>query len=118
MDKNTPIAILGAGYLGRSILERLIKKGHQRLIATRRNKQELDKLQQLSSSLILTIDNKAAVEQAEIIILATKEINFEEVAKDIKNVRAGKFLISLGPTCTLDKLKNLFGEKKPGSLLQ
>lgn len=111
MNPQTSIAIIGAGHLGKSVLEGLAKKGHRNLIATRRNISELEKLSSISSSIILTIDNKQAAEQAKVIVLATKETNFEEIAQVIKTASTGKLLISLGPICSIATLNNLFGTR-------
>lgn len=96
MKKNLTIAVIGAGHLGSSILDRLKKNGYENLIATRRNSPGGD---------------KAAAEKAGVIILATKEADFEDVAKEIREAREGKLLITVGPTWTLSQLGSVFGGK-------
>ncbi len=111
MNSTTPITLIGTGHLGRSILETLIKKGHQNLIATRRNQAELEKLKIEIPTLDINKDNQAAVQAADVIILTAKEYSFEDIADQIKSVKNGKLLISLGPTFTLKKLEALFGHR-------
>lgn len=109
MTPDTPIAIIGLGHLGSSIAKRLIRNGHKKLVATRRNENELQAPKDLSPHLVLTTDNEMAVKNAAVIILATKEASFEDFAAAIKAGRQGKLLISLGPTFKLNKLDELFG---------
>lgn len=94
--KDLTVAIIGAGTLGKSIITMLNKKGHEKIIATTRNS---------------TVSNQEATEKAGVIIIATKQDSFEEIAGEIKAAREGKLLISLGPTFRNSRLNELFGPK-------
>ncbi len=105
------IAIIGTGHLGTSIIERLIKNKHKRIIATARRKEKLEELKKRFPDITLTMDNYKAAINSDIIILTTKESSFEEVSEQIKEACKNKLVISLGPTCSLKRLSKLFCQK-------
>jgi pyrroline-5-carboxylate reductase len=111
MLSSKTIAIIGAGYLGSNILDILLKKKHNKVIVTRRNKIKLDTIQKLYPQVQTTRDNTYAAQKADIIIVATKQDSFGTISSEIKNVVEGKLVISVGPTYTIKKLEELFGKK-------
>ncbi len=79
------IAIIGAGNIGASIAEGLILSEFSRpveLSVTRRNLSALGRFSEQGCN--VTNDNKKAVRASEIIILAVKPYNYEQIIKEIK----------------------------------
>lgn len=108
---NKNIAIIGAGNLGLAITKGLLKSGllsQNKLTITRR---KLDGLEEFSKQgIIVTNDNKEAVQKADIILLAVQPQQLTKVVEEIKDLLTDKLIIS---TLTGVKLKML--EKQLGS---
>jgi pyrroline-5-carboxylate reductase len=78
------IAILGGGNLGSSIADGLIQSGFSKakdLTITRRSTALLERFSEMGIS--VHSDNAKAVKQSEVIILAVKPYNYEEVIQEI-----------------------------------
>jgi len=108
------IAIIGCGNLGISIIRGLLGSGYQakNLIATRRNIASISFLQEQG---VLTIsDNKKATETADIIILAVKPHNVEQVLEEIAPALnpETQVLISLATGITVAQLLLWAGQEK------
>ncbi len=105
---NKNIAIIGVGNLGLAITKGLLKSGlltKNKLTITKR---KLAGLEQFSEQgIIVTSDNKAAVKQADIVLLAVQPQQLAQVIEEIKEVLTGKLVIS---TLTGVKLKALEGQ--------
>jgi len=83
--KNSKIAIIGGGNLGVAITEGLIKSGFispTRITVTRRNIDSLKSLQ--ASGVNITSNNKEAVQNSDVIIVALKPYNVKEVLESLK----------------------------------
>jgi pyrroline-5-carboxylate reductase len=83
--KNSKIAIIGGGNLGVAITEGLIKSGFispSRITVTRRNIEALNSLQALGVT--VTSNNREAVQNSDIIIVALKPYNVKEVLESLK----------------------------------
>jgi pyrroline-5-carboxylate reductase len=83
--KNSKIAIIGGGNLGSAITEGLIKSGFispTRITVTRRNLDSLKSLKALGVN--ITSNNKEAVQNSDIIIVALKPYNVKEVLESLK----------------------------------
>lgn len=81
------IAIIGGGNLGASIADGLILSEFSRpveLTITRRNLSTLSRFSERGS--MVHSDNKKAVRDSEVIILAVKPYNYAEIIKEIKPV--------------------------------
>ena len=90
------IAVLGAGNLGKSIVAGLLEnKFNASEITVTRNKIEL--LEDLKSNgVVVTRDNKVAVQNSEIILLAVKPYRAAEILKEIAPyLTSNKILISV-----------------------
>lgn len=87
MGKDRKIAIIGGGNLGQAIAEGLIKSqfvAPNHITITRRNTESLQSLAQLG--VVVTSDNKHAIENSEVIIVALKPYNVKEVLSGLKSV--------------------------------
>jgi pyrroline-5-carboxylate reductase len=84
--KNSKIAIIGGGNLGAAIAEGLIKSqfvSPQHITVTRRNIEQLQPLQALGVN--TTRDNRQAIQNSDIIIVALKPYNVKEVLEGLKD---------------------------------
>src|SRR5881396_1612424 len=79
------VAIIGGGNLGTAIAEGLIKSSFSKpsdITITRRNLSRLHGLK--DQGVIVTDDNKAAIEATDVIIVALKPFNVKEVLEGLK----------------------------------
>lgn len=84
--KNLRVAIIGGGNLGSAIAEGLIKSkfiNANQLTITRRNLESLLPLKTLGVH--VTTDNRAAIVNSEVIIVAVKPYNVKEILGDLKD---------------------------------
>jgi pyrroline-5-carboxylate reductase len=109
------IAIIGGGNLGTAIAEGLLISGEveaANLYVTRRRAELLRRLQDKGIS--TGTDNRAAVIQADIVILAVKPYQVIEILKSILDVLTpDKILISLVAGVDLKELSSLTGKELP-----
>jgi len=106
--KTLKIAIIGGGNLGRSIAEGFLKAGisASKLIVTRRRVQLLDDL--AAKGIRIEKDNKKAVAEADMIILAIKPYQADEVISEIKPfLKPGQIVASMMTGISIKELKEL-----------
>jgi len=106
--KNLKIAIIGGGNLGRSVADGFLKSGiaASKLTVSRRRVQLLDDL--AAKGICIEKDNKLAVAEANLIIIAVKPYQAVEVIADIKPVlRPGQLVASMMTGISLVQLKEL-----------
>lgn len=113
---STKVAIIGAGNLGRSVTQGLLKSKFckpENLIVTRRNIQALQPLAE--TGVDVSTDNGRAVTKAKIIILAVKPFQIQDVLKDIRDQLnpAKHVLISLVTGIAIDDLLEMSGKEIP-----
>lgn len=80
------IAIIGGGNLGTAIAEGLLASGFtkaEHIIITRRNIQALEALEE--RGILVSNDNKEAVRFADVVLLAIKPFQVQNVLEEIKN---------------------------------
>ena len=104
---NQKIAIIGCGNLGQAIAHGLLSSGvvsAGSITATRRNLKPLKGLQELGVQ--VTTDNRAAVQSADIIILAVKPFNVEPMLQEVSAMLdpSRHMLISLATGITLAQI--------------
>ena len=91
------IAIIGGGNLGTAIAEGLLKSKFSKaaeIIVTKRNISTLKSLKE--KGIEITDDNNEAVKKSEVIILAVKPFQVEDVLNGIKkDLNTDKILISV-----------------------
>lgn len=79
------IAIIGAGNLGISIAEGLLKNNiSTSLYLTKRKLKDIEQYSELPG-VVLTSDNTEAVKSSDIIIFAVQPLQFKEILNEIKN---------------------------------
>jgi len=93
--KNSKIAIIGGGNLGASIALGLIRSKFvqaQNITVTKRNLESLETLKSLGAN--VTSDNRAAIQNCEVIIIALKPYNVKEVLEGLKDAfNPGKHVV-------------------------
>jgi len=106
--KNLKIAIVGGGNLGRSVADGFLKAGisASKITVSRRRVQLLDDL--AAKGIRIEQDNKTAVAQADLIIVAVKPYQAVEVITEIKPVlRPGQLVASLMTGISIAQMKEL-----------
>jgi pyrroline-5-carboxylate reductase len=110
------IAIIGGGNLGTAIAEGLIQSGFvlpMHIIITRRNISALHSLER--KGVLVSNDNLEAARFAELVILAVKPFQVEEVLQHMKqglNMKK-QVLVSVVTGVTIDAMLKIVGEKTP-----
>jgi pyrroline-5-carboxylate reductase len=107
-EKSTKkIAILGCGNLGKAILEGLLASGDylaSNITVTKRNIDSLDKY--LQQGVNVTTDNKMAVSESQIIVVALKPHNILTVLENIKEkITPAHILISLATGVSIAQIE-------------
>ena len=110
------IAIIGGGNLGASMADGLIMSEFSRpveLSITRRNISSLSRFAERGC--MVHSNNKKAVKDSEIIILAVKPYNYEEIIKEIKSLLDPKkhVLVSVITGVWIDQLQKAIGKPVP-----
>lgn len=109
---NSKVAIIGCGNLGQSILQGLldnpdVKNDH--ITVTKRHPEILDEFKQ--QGVHVTSDNRAAVAQSDIILVALKPYKILEVLEEIKDeIEADRHtIVSLATGISLNELHDTIG---------
>lgn len=103
------VAILGGGVLGEAIAKGLSISGYEVIITEKRaeRRNELEKL-----GFKVTGDNRAAVKEADVLILCVKPKEVEVALKEISEEIKGKILISTAAAVPISFLKKIVPETK------
>ncbi len=105
---NIKIAIVGGGNLGRSVADGFLKSGiaASKLTVSRRRVQLLDDL--AAKGITIVQDNKLAVAEADMIIIAVKPYQAVEVITEIKSsLKSGQLVASLMTGISIAQMKEL-----------
>lgn len=110
------IAVIGGGNLGASIADGLIASGFSKpaeLTVTRRNVGALSRFS--GKGCKVHSDNRKAVRESEIIILAVKPYNYADVIKEIKPLLNGKkhLVVSVITGVWIEQLQKAIGKPVP-----
>lgn len=113
---NKKIAIIGGGNLGVAIAEGLIKSGFvlpHHIIITKRNIKTLEPLE--SKGVLVSNNNKEAVSFADLVLLAVKPFQIEEVIVQMKDELdpARHTLVSVVTGVLIDDMLKWAGKKIP-----
>jgi pyrroline-5-carboxylate reductase len=106
------ISIIGGGNLGSSIAEGLLKSGKyqaKNLTVTRRR---IEKLQHLADSGVkIHSDNRLAVSEADIVIVAVKPNNLDKILQEIKpKLQVHHVLVSVVTGVSMNHMQTIVGE--------
>jgi pyrroline-5-carboxylate reductase len=110
------IAIIGGGNLGASIADGLIYSEFSRpveIAITRRNLAPLSRFAERGC--MVQSDNKKAVQNSEVIILAVKPYNYEDIIKEIRPALNPKkhVIVSVITGVWIDQLQKAIGKPVP-----
>ena len=116
MFMSKKIAIIGGGNLGASIAEGLIQSEFSRPVEisiTRRNLAPISRFAEQGS--MVHSDNKKAVKNAEIIILAVKPYNFADIIDEIKTTLDPKkhVVVSVITGVWIEQIQKSIGKQVP-----
>ncbi len=107
----TSISIIGAGVIGSAIAKILaMKKFSSKIIASRHKIYKIKELEKYG--IILTNDNKWAVKNADVIVIAVKPYSIDDVLNEIKDIVAGKLIISLVAGVTINYIEKYIPQAK------
>ncbi|MBT3813869.1 NAD(P)-binding domain-containing protein [Candidatus Woesearchaeota archaeon] len=105
------ISVVGAGYLGTKVIDALKKKGHQRIIAARRNLERLEKLQQ-QYGIEVSNNNVYAVKNSDVVILGLKPNSLDDVCEEIKYSAKDKLVISLAAGKSIANIESILDQSR------
>jgi pyrroline-5-carboxylate reductase len=116
MSLQRRIAVIGCGNLGLSIVNGLIESDiieNNNITATKRNITTIENLKDLGINTIA--NNKEAVINSEIILIAVKPYNILAVVEELKEVIDYKkhTIVSLATGITIQEIKDIIGEEVP-----
>jgi len=109
--RDKTISVIGAGSLGMAVVDALSKKGHQKIIATRRDQDILEKIQR-QYRIEVSNNNTYAVENSDIVILSVKPYLIDEICNEMKNYAKDKLVISLAAAKSITKIENILGNSR------
>jgi pyrroline-5-carboxylate reductase len=112
---NNKIAIIGGGNLGTAMAEGLISSGFCKpadLVITKRNPVTLKALK--DKKVVVSTDNVAAVKKSDVVILAVKPFQVNDVLEGIrKELTQGKMLVSVVTGVTISEMDMVIKKKLP-----
>lgn len=110
------ITIIGAGNMGSAIARGLVSAStsdtvYQVTIADP-STERLEELKKQHPALHISSNNREAVSQAEVVIIAVKPWIVAKVAEELSDSKMPRTVVSIAAGIGLDKLKSLFGDDK------
>ncbi|MBS3133828.1 NAD(P)-binding domain-containing protein [Candidatus Woesearchaeota archaeon] len=109
--RDKTISVIGAGRLGTAVVDSLIRKRHQKVIATRRDQERLEYLKQ-QYKIEVTNDNCYAVENSEVVVLSVKPYLIDEVCNEIKYHTKDKLVISLAAAKGIAEIEKILTDSR------
>lgn len=79
--EDSTIVVIGAGHLGTGVIDALYQKGHQKVIATRRDQEKLKELSQ-QYGIQTTTNNVEAIEKSDVVVVTVKPKVLDDLLKD------------------------------------
>ncbi len=114
---NQTIAVIGAGNIGRALVGGLLSGSHlnpSNIRVTRRNPHALETLHEAFPGVSAGVDNKEAVKDATIIVLAVKPTNWLDVTREISaHVSPKALIVSVLAGLTTSRIGEEFGSNQP-----
>lgn len=89
------ITVIGAGNMGGALVRGWMKKNVGEITATARSEKKLSALASEYSDLVVTTDNRAAVKDADVVVIAVKPWVVDELIESIADLLKGKTVISV-----------------------
>jgi len=111
-DKRGSVAVLGAGKMGGAILAALAKTGDARFADIRATVQHAHRAATVSKQLgmNITIDNSAAIRDADVVLLCVKPTYVRSVLQQIRSeLREDVLLISIASAVTTQAIESALG---------
>ena len=116
MLKGKTIGILGAGNMGEALIGGLVKAcivSPDQIVASRRNKSALRKLEELYG-IRTTVDNRELVKESDVVVVAVKPQVLPDVLDGVSDLfHNGKLLISIAAGISTDLIEQLLGKDVP-----
>ncbi len=107
------LGFIGCGNMAQAMLRGILAgKLYQPedILVSRRNKKALAQIEE-QFGVKTTTDNKEVAESADILVLAVKPVQFEDVIGEIRNVvKEGVLVISIAAGQTMENIERLFGK--------
>ena len=99
------IAVIGAGNMGGALVKGWAKAGMAAdITASAHTQQTLDRLVSACPGIAVTLDNRKAVEGADVVLLAVKPWLIEQVIAEIAPELAGKLVVSVAAGIRNDRI--------------
>lgn len=111
LARDKTISIIGAGNLGAAVINALRRKGHQKVIATRRNQEKLEYLQQ-HYKIEVSNNNIYAVENSDVVVLSLKPYNIDKICEDIRYSARDKLVISLAAVKGITEIEDILDNSR------
>lgn len=117
MLSDETVAVIGAGNIGRALIGGMIRSERiapEQVIATRRTKSALERMQEEFPGLRTTIDNVDAARSATVVVLSIKPQSRSEVVTEIReHVSRDALIVSVLAGVTTERLQIAFGSEQP-----
>ncbi len=116
MTKPRKLAVLGAGKMGEALTAGILDGGAfppERVLATDKNEERLDLMKE-KYKVVVTSDNRKAVREADLVLLAVKPQVVLELLEEIRGeVRSDQLVISIVASVTTTYIERILGAKIP-----
>lgn len=109
MKKMFKLGVIGGGFMAHAIVKGAIKSGFirdKKIIISSKNESDFEKFEEFDVK--TTLDNVAAANNSEYVLLCVKPQNFAEVAEDLHGVQVDK-VISIMAGVTRYRIRKVFG---------
>lgn len=101
------VGIIGAGRMGSALVRGFVKSGTEDIVISDREEERLRAL-----DVKTTTSNALVVKESEVIFLAVKPQQIEEVLKEIKNDAKDKLIVSIAAGITTSFIEKILGDSR------
>lgn len=112
------ITIIGVGKMGNALTEGLLHSGlilKENLVLSNRSEKKLERFKEMS--IFTTLNNKNAVKDADLVILAVKPNVIKRVCQEIKsNLKQSALIVSIAAGVRIQSIKNWLDNQRRGVL--
>lgn len=99
--------MIGTGKIGEAIIRALLLKGFKNIVATCRTERRKKELKNLP--IPVTLDNRNAVSNTDIVLISVKPYQVEKVLEEIKDLIEDKLIISVAASVTTNFIESFGG---------